>query len=72
MEIGIDSFASAMYGSDVLSSTDAMEQLLDRSLWPTNPDWIFSGSENITKKNFWILHPPSSWLLPLPEQKQSV
>ncbi|WP_310590033.1 LLM class flavin-dependent oxidoreductase [Dyadobacter chenwenxiniae] len=30
MEIGIDSFASAMYGSDVLSSIDAMEQLLDR------------------------------------------
>lgn len=30
MEIGVDSFASAMYGSDVLSSVDAMEQLLDR------------------------------------------
>jgi probable LLM family oxidoreductase len=30
MEIGIDSFASAMYGSNVLSSVDAMEQLLDR------------------------------------------
>lgn len=30
MEIGIDSFASAMYGSDSLSSADAMEQLLDR------------------------------------------
>lgn len=30
MEIGIDSFASAMYGSKVLSSVDAMEQLLDR------------------------------------------
>jgi len=30
MEIGIDSFASAMYGSDVLSSVDAMDQLLDR------------------------------------------
>lgn len=29
MEIGIDSFASAMYGSD-LSGADAMEQLLDR------------------------------------------
>lgn len=29
MEIGIDSFASAMYGSS-LSSADAMEQLLDR------------------------------------------
>ena len=29
MEIGIDSFASAMYGSN-LSSADAMEQLLDR------------------------------------------
>lgn len=30
MEIGIDSFASAMYGSHALSSVDAMEQLLDR------------------------------------------
>ncbi|MES2332659.1 MAG: LLM class flavin-dependent oxidoreductase [Bacteroidota bacterium] len=30
MEIGIDSFASAMYGSKSLSSADAMEQLLDR------------------------------------------
>src|ERR1700743_1110611 len=30
MEIGIDSFASAMYGSKELSSVDAMEQLLDR------------------------------------------
>ncbi|WP_207532443.1 LLM class flavin-dependent oxidoreductase [Desertivirga arenae] len=30
MEIGIDSFASAMYGSNELSSLDAMEQLLDR------------------------------------------
>lgn len=30
MEIGIDSFASAMYGSHSLSPVDAMEQLLDR------------------------------------------
>ncbi|WP_039867397.1 LLM class flavin-dependent oxidoreductase [Pedobacter sp. BAL39] len=30
MEIGIDSFASAMYGSKALSSEAAMEQLLDR------------------------------------------
>jgi probable LLM family oxidoreductase len=30
MEIGIDSFASAMYGSNALNSADAMEQLLDR------------------------------------------
>jgi probable LLM family oxidoreductase len=30
MEIGIDSFASAMYGSNTLSGVDAMEQLLDR------------------------------------------
>ncbi len=30
MEIGIDSFASAMYGSSALNSADAMEQLLDR------------------------------------------
>ena len=30
MEIGIDSFASAMYGSNALSSVDAMEQLLER------------------------------------------
>src|SRR5687768_9035284 len=30
MEIGIDSFVSAMYGSKELSSEAAMEQLLDR------------------------------------------
>lgn len=30
MEIGIDSFASAMYGNNELSNVDAMEQLLDR------------------------------------------
>ena len=30
MEIGIDSFASAMYGRNELGSVDAMEQLLDR------------------------------------------
>lgn len=30
MEIGIDSFASAMYGSTALNSADAMEQLLGR------------------------------------------
>jgi probable LLM family oxidoreductase len=30
MEIGIDSFASAMYGTNTLSGVDAMEQLLDR------------------------------------------
>lgn len=30
MEIGIDSFASAMYGTNALSSVEAMEQLLER------------------------------------------
>jgi len=30
MEIGIDSFASAMYGRNALSGVDAMEQLLER------------------------------------------
>ena len=30
MEIGIDSFASAMYGASSLSSVDAMQQLLER------------------------------------------
>ncbi len=30
MEIGIDSFASAMYGSNQLNSVDAMDQLLER------------------------------------------
>lgn len=30
MEIGIDSFASAMYGSNALTSVQAMEQLLER------------------------------------------
>jgi hypothetical protein len=29
MEIGIDSFASAMYGNNALSNVDAMEQRLD-------------------------------------------
>jgi probable LLM family oxidoreductase len=33
MEIGIDSFASAMYGSRALSSADAMEQLLERIIF---------------------------------------
>lgn len=33
MEIGIDSFASAMYGRHTLSSVDAMEQLLDRIIF---------------------------------------
>lgn len=28
MEIGIDSFASAMYGSNALTNVEAMEQLL--------------------------------------------
>src|SRR5918997_6496769 len=30
MEIGIDSFASALYGSNSLSPVEAMEQLLER------------------------------------------
>jgi len=30
LEIGIDSFASAMYVSTILSSADAMTQLLER------------------------------------------
>src|SRR5882757_7646182 len=30
MEIGIDSFASAMYGNQTLNSVDAMQQLLER------------------------------------------
>lgn len=30
MQIGIDSFASAMYGNNALSSVDALEQLLER------------------------------------------
>jgi probable LLM family oxidoreductase len=33
MEIGIDSFASAMYGSQALSSAEAMEQLLERIIF---------------------------------------
>lgn len=33
MEIGIDSFASAMYGSHTLSSVDAMDQLLERIIF---------------------------------------
>ena len=33
MEIGIDSFASAMYGSHTLSSVEAMDQLLERIIF---------------------------------------
>jgi hypothetical protein len=36
MEIGIDSFASAMYGSTALSSINAMEQLLERIIHGRN------------------------------------
>jgi len=57
MEIGIDSFASAMYGSNTLSSVDAMEQLLERIVQADQAGRIFSASENTIKKNFPTLFP---------------
>jgi hypothetical protein len=42
MEIRIDSFASAMYGTNNLSGVDALEQLLEGLLLPTRLDWMFS------------------------------
>lgn len=56
MEIGIDSFASAMYGSDVLSSVDAMEQLLDRISAADQAGLDIFGIGEHHKRNFWIPH----------------
>lgn len=52
MEIGIDSFASAMYGSNALSSVDAMEQLLDRIVQADRSGLAVFGIGEHHKKEF--------------------
>lgn len=52
MEIGIDSFASAMYGSKSLSSVDAMEQLLDRIVQADQAGLAIYGIGEHHKKEF--------------------
>ncbi|MVM38485.1 LLM class flavin-dependent oxidoreductase [Spirosoma sp. HMF3257] len=52
MEIGIDSFASAMYGSRTLSSVDAMEQLLDRIVFADQAGLDVFGIGEHHKKEF--------------------
>jgi probable LLM family oxidoreductase len=52
MEIGIDSFASAMYGRNALSSVDAMEQLLGRIAWADEVGLDVFGIGEHHKKEF--------------------
>ncbi len=52
MEIGIDSFASAMYGSNKLNSKDAMEQLLQRIVAADKAGLHFFGIGEHHKKEF--------------------
>jgi len=52
MEIGIDSFASAMYGSHTLSSVDAMEQLLERIVGADEAGLAIYGIGEHHKKEF--------------------
>jgi probable LLM family oxidoreductase len=52
MEIGIDSFASAMYGSNALSSVDAMEQLLERIVYADKVGLDVFGIGEHHKKEF--------------------
>lgn len=52
MEIGIDSFASAMYGSNDLGSEDAMEQLLERIVTADEAGHDFFGVGEHHKKEF--------------------
>lgn len=52
MEIGIDSFASAMYGSNNLNSVDAMEQVLDRIVMSDQSGLDFFGIGEHHKKGF--------------------
>ena len=52
MEIGIDSFASAMYGTKTLSSVDAMEQLLDRIVFADEAGLDVFGIGEHHKKEF--------------------
>lgn len=52
MEIGIDSFASAMYGSQTLSSVDAMQQLLERIIFADEAGLDVFGIGEHHKKEF--------------------
>ena len=52
MEIGIDSFASAMYGSNTLNSVDAMEQLLERIVKADEAGLAIYGIGEHHKKEF--------------------
>ncbi len=52
MEIGIDSFASAMYGSHTLSSVDAMDQLLERIVRADEAGLAIYGIGEHHKKEF--------------------
>lgn len=52
MEIGIDSFASAMYGSKTLGSMEAMEQLLDRIVQADEAGLAVYGIGEHHKKEF--------------------
>jgi probable LLM family oxidoreductase len=52
MEIGIDSFASAMYGSKTLSGVDAMEQLLERIVQADEAGLAVYGIGEHHKKEF--------------------
>jgi probable LLM family oxidoreductase len=52
MEIGVDSFASAMYGTNELSSVDAMEQLLDRVAFADDAGLDVFGIGEHHKKEF--------------------
>lgn len=52
MEIGIDSFASAMYGNKTLNSVDAMEQLLERIVQADQAGLTVFGIGEHHKKEF--------------------
>ena len=52
MEVGIDSFASVMYGNDKLNAADAMEQLLERIVAADESGLGFFGIGEHHKKEF--------------------
>src|SRR4051812_22902976 len=52
MKIGIDSFASQMYGSETLTSVDAMEQLLDRIVLADQAGLVVFGIGEHHRKEF--------------------
>lgn len=58
MEIGIDSFASAMYGNNSLNSEDAMEQLLDRIAYADEAGLHVFGIGEHHRKEFLDSAPP--------------